>query len=541
MRPSLLRYHAPVPPPASQDLVEVEWQFAAPETGAAVEWLDVAAVPGYTVTPGQVKEFEDTYFDTADWRLYRAGFTCRVRNRGTASEVTLKTMAEAQEGIRSRREITEQLDGAPPADLTRLPGPCGEIVRAVAGKRPVRALFTLKQVRRVYHLSDEQGDLGEIAVDDTAILRDGGGTHPLVRIEVEVAAGAEQRARRFVDVLAVKAGLVPAGPAKFQAAMEVTGTVPSYPERTLGSTAITPAMTAAEVAFAVLRKHFAVFLANEPGTRLGHDIEALHDMRVATRRMRAAMQAFRPWLPPRFERFREELGWVAAALGTVRDLDVQIERMEEWRHGFPEERAHVLDAVEAILEERRTRARTRMLAALDSRRYDRFVERFAVALRAGASRRFEPGNTPILAIAPDLVRKRYRRVRKRGDAITPSSAPADYHALRIDAKKLRYAVEFVTPIYGKPATEFATRLTALQDLLGLHQDAEVAETMLHDLAMQAGRRLGADTLLAMGAISERYRQHAIELRAGFPPVYKGIKGKAWDDLRKQLRALQPKG
>src|SRR5690606_38574564 len=133
----------------------------------------------------------------------------------------------------------------------------------------------------------------------------------------------EARARRFVDVLSVTAQLKPASMAKYQAALNASGINQVIPEETLGPAGVDATMSAAEAAYGVMRKHFATFLANEPGTRLGEDIEALHDMRVATRRIRAAMQAFRPWLPPRFERFRAELGWVARALGEVRDLDVQ--------------------------------------------------------------------------------------------------------------------------------------------------------------------------------------------------------------------------
>ena len=156
----------------------------------------------------------------------------------------------------------------------------------------------------------------------------------------------------------------------------------------LGNADVGPAQTAAETAFAILRKQFAAFLANEAGTRLGDDIEALHDMRVASRRLRAAMSAFAGYLPPRMHPLRDQLGWVASALGAVRDIDVQLERMPEWREGFTPEQAAAVDAVEAILRARRDAARKRMLAVLDSRRYDLFVLRFTAALRRGAPKRF---------------------------------------------------------------------------------------------------------------------------------------------------------
>jgi CHAD domain-containing protein len=122
-----------------------------------------------------------------------------------------------------------------------------------------------------------------------------------------------------------------------------------------------------------------------------------------------------------------------------------------------------------------------------------------------------------------------------GDAINRSSPPDSYHSLRIEGKKLRYALEFFGPVYGAPATDFARRLTALQDVLGLHQDAYVAIDMLHDLAANYARRLGPETILAMGAVQERYRAHAAELRSEFRDAYRPLAGN-WRTLRKSFLA-----
>lgn len=513
----------------SRAIMEVEWQFEASDLDAVAQWLAHANVPGYTVRAGKTKQQRDTYWDTADGAISRGQFTCRVRRREDGAEATMKGTAEARGGMRTRREVTAELPAgaSSPADA---PGECGHLVRVLAGKRPLVELFTLEQKRRIFLLGDGEGDLAEVSLDEARAERGGrGGT--MVRVEVEVEAGAEERARRFVDLLVAMGGLVPAVTSKFQAALALTGQAPTPKSPALGPTALTPSLTAAEAAYAILRKHFGVFLVREPGTRLGEDIEELHDMRVAARRLRAAMSAFGPYLPPRFDRFRLELGWVAAALGVVRDLDVQIERMEEWRAGFDESHGHALDGIEQILEHRRGRGRARMLAVLDSRRYALFVERFGAALRLGPPHGFVAGAVPALDAGPRLVERRYRRVRKLGDAITPASPAIEYHTLRIDAKKLRYALEFFGPLYGKQAIDFSARVTALQDVLGLHQDAEVATDLLQELAETEGRKLGPGTLMAMGAIAERYRQHAAELRGQFPAVYAPLKGRDWRALR----------
>jgi CHAD domain-containing protein len=518
---------------SSSDAQEIEWQFDGADTAVAREWLGRAVIPGYRIEGEGTKDLDDAYFDTPDWRINHAGFTCRVRRKGTSAELTLKSMAETVEGIRSRREVTERLALTEPIEPTCAPGVCGEMLRAVSGRRPLEQLFRVKTNRATFALHDAVSQVAEIAVDATTIT---GGVEEarLERVEVEIAGGSVERARRFVDVMVAALGLKPSETSKFGAGLAASGHHVPPKKPSLGVTEIDAGMSAGEVAYAVLRKQFAVFVMSEPGTRLGEDIEALHDMRVATRRLRAAMSLFEPYLAPRLQAYREQFGWVADVLGEVRDLDVQLERMADWREGLAEEQAHALDSIDALLVERREAARKRLLAALNSRRYESLVSRFATVLKRGSPRSFAPAKPPALTVAPALVAKRYRQLRKAGDDIGPRSPASDYHALRIRGKKLRYAVEFFGSLYGRPATEFAERLTALQDLLGLHQDAEVAETMLAEIANGRGRRLGPATLMAMGAIAERYRQHAQELRHEFPGTYEPLTRKAWRALRKAM-------
>ncbi len=521
------------------DMLEVEWQFSALDVRPVLRWLQSAAVSGFTVTPGPAKQLNDTYYDTEDWRVHRARYTCRIRSKADGAELTLKSMAEAVGSIRSRRELTELLADASALDPLEAPGQCGQLLRSAAGKRPLRPIFNLRTERRTFALADEVGVIGEIAVDETTIPVGEDVPVHLSRVEVEVDATAVDRARRFVGVLVSAAGLAPAGTSKFEAALIATGQHIPASTLDLGPAVVAANLNAGDAAYAIMRKQLIAFLVNEPGTRLGEDIEALHDMRVATRRLRAAMRIFAPYFSPRLQPFRDQVGWIASALGEVRDLDVQLERMAEWRRGLTEDQSHALDAVEALLVAKRDVARRHMLSILDSRRYELFLTRFSAALQRGPARNFTAGHISILAVAPDLLERRYRKLRKAGDAITAKSPPTAYHALRIDAKKLRYALEFVGPIYGKHATEFSTRVTALQDLLGLHQDADVAQDMLHQMAHKYGRRLNPQALLLMGAISERYRRQSEELRAGFPKAYKPLAGDEWRRLQKLIEARRP--
>jgi len=226
-----------------------------------------------------------------------------------------------------------------------------------------------------------------------------------------------------------------------------------------------------ELALGVLRTQVDALRAHEPGTRAGVDPEELHDMRVATRRLRAALRVFVEVLPPEAEALRQEAGWLGRSLATVRDLDVQLAQLQEWRVGLPEPDRAGLDALSNLVSEHRVQARAELLAVLDSERYSQFVASAEHVLQIGSE-----NPSPLLAEAeaPRLIGRPYRKLRKSGDPLDAHSPSAELHALRIRAKRLRYAVEFVTPVYGGPARRFVSRVVGLQDLLGDHQDAHVA-------------------------------------------------------------------
>jgi hypothetical protein len=444
-------------------------------------------------------------------------------------------MAEAPGGLRERVERNEALGGKDVGAIGAGGGDVSRAVRLVAGRQPLTALFTLRQRRRLFRLLDASGDLGEISLDETVIpLGVEDAPVKLNRVEIEVVD--VDRARRFVDVLVAATGLTPAAMGKFQAALLATGMRVSSPQDRLGPTAIDDRMTAGEVAFAVLRKHFGVFLANEGGTRLGEDIEALHDMRVAARRLRAAMSLFRAYLPVRMESLRLELGWVAGALGQVRDLDVQIERMAEWRAGFDEERAHALDAVEAILAVRREHARARMLTVLNSRRYEMMTERFSATLRRGPARRFAAGRRP-----PRGCARPHRETLPAGAEAGAGDWPTDpwpYHQLRIDGKNCATR----SSSWGR-STEARGRIRPARHSVAGRVGSAPGRVRGHRHA--GGDRADAVTPAFArddphdGGDAERYRQDAASLRKKFPTVWKPMAGREWTRLKQALRPGPP--
>jgi hypothetical protein len=179
-----------------------------------------------------------------------------------------------------------------------------------------------------------------------------------------------------------------------------------------------------------------------------------------------------------------------------------------------------------------------MLKALDSRRYEQFVTDFTTLLQRGPTRR-AGAQPPVLAVAPELIARRHRKVRRLARAIDEDAPPEEYHKLRIQAKRLRYAVQFLGDLYGRPARELVRRLVLLQDLLGLHQDATVAVAHLRELAGASRRKLPPATIFVMGLIAGRYQREAAELRRRFPKTYRQFRGRPWRALRAIMERKRP--
>jgi CHAD domain-containing protein len=237
------------------------------------------------------------------------------------------------------------------------------------------------------------------------------------------------------------------------------------------------------------RFHYRRMLHNEPGTRLGQDIEALHDMRVATRRMRAASRVFAPHYTPKVvTRSQKGLKRTGRALGPVRDLDVFRAKIQDYVSTLPQSQQHDLDGFLAVLEAHRDLARERMNAYLDSDKYARFKDRFGQFVETeGLGSRpitFDDGEPPpyrVRHVAPVVIYQRLAAVRAYDEWVSiPDPPPERLHSLRIACKRLRYTLEFFREVLGPDTKVLIKSIVAIQDHLGNLQDAVVARALLAD-------------------------------------------------------------
>jgi triphosphatase len=529
----------PSPGPAPSD-VEVEWQFDALDLRPVERWLDSLSAPrgGATTNrpdepaaavnaqPLAARRLVDGYLDTADWRVKRSGFVLRVRRRAGGAEVTLKDSSPATAGLRRRLEVTEPLP-AGGMDALGSDGPVGRRLHALVGNRPLHQVLEVRTRRRPFAVRLGGSEIAEVALDDTVIsVTDGARPVRLRRVEVETAPESVDRLAPLVARLQTECGLQPATLSKFEAGLLASGLhISKLPD--VGPVALGGAPSVGELAFVVLRRNLLAMLAHEPGTRLGEDPEELHDMRVATRRLRAALSMFADALPARARHLRDELGWLADALGAVRDLDVQLEGVAQWETEVPDAERVALGELDCLLRHRRDVARRRLLSCLESSRYDRLVSSFTAMLRQGPSRRSAPGRAPAVAVVPELVRARHGSVTKTARRARRSGSVDDFHRLRIRAKRLRYALEFASELYDGRTAKYVRGLVRLQDALGLMQDARVAAERLHTMVVEEGEGLSTLTVFAMGTIAQRYRHEAAALAQRVPKQMDAVSGLGW--------------
>jgi CHAD domain-containing protein len=440
------------------------------------------------------RTFVSAYYDTPDLRLARRGVTFRHRIEDGVGLWQLKVP-------RAAARVEFEVPGPParpPAELLDL------LVAYLRGAELVRIVRLRTRRRR------QRVDGAEI-VDDSVAVLDGQRVSSRFReIEVELLDGDEETLRRVEKELeaagAERSALVP----KLYRALDV-----AYAPRAAKAPA---GARPVDVLCGALREQYERLLAHDPGTRLGSDPEDVHQMRVAARRARAFLRAARPLVDREWANdLRAELGWLGSALGPARDLDVLFEHL----------RADVAavagdgDAARGLLgalEQEQTAARATALAALSDERYFALLDRLESP---------EPKAAPdTRASLADLWWKEVKRTRRRFARLGPDSSDDELHAARIQAKRARYAAELAGHELGRPGERFVAAAKRLQDVLGEHQDACVAEDRVRAWAAASpGVSDVAEALL------ERERSRRREARSEWPG--------AWKKLDRRARKARP--
>jgi triphosphatase len=520
---------------------EVEWQLASTDLASVRRWLDDhGIVDGLVLEPRSTLEIFDTYYDTDDWRIHRAGFALRIRSEDGKSEATLKSLRSNRAEMADRRELSEMLESSESESIAKSSGPVGTRVHAVSGVRTLQPLFEVHTSRQRYavHAANDEKPLGEIALDETVISRPHGQPQTsMQRVEVEALTDAHEPLQSLVKTLRSGCSLESASDSKFSQGLKSVGLAPAPPAE-LAPTAVNASMRIDEVALANLRRYLSIWDLHEPRARLGDDPEELHGLRVAGRRLDGILRQFGTYLPASLVRIRPTLKKVLGALGEARDLDVALLELDAFNCALPEADRAALEPLKQHLRSQRARARAKMLSLLDSSAAQKGLDELRRVLTQPSDATAGAG-APVLDVVPELIRTRYKKVRKGAGALTPESPTESYHAVRGNVKKLRYALESVAVILGKPADGMVRSLRRWQEELGMQQDADVAGRRLQALAAVPLKGLPPETLFVMGRLAAHYADRASRARKRHPRAYRKVR-RRWKTLKSKLQESAPR-
>jgi CHAD domain-containing protein len=470
-------------------------------------------LPGVTaVDDGEVQDLEAVYLDSDDLRLIRHGTTFRRRTGGTDAGWHLKLPAAKKGRIEVRRALGRSVRTVPPQLLG--------LVRVQLRGEPVAPVARITTHRTVHRLRDAEGVvLAEVADDHVTAEALGQEltTSTWREIEVELVEGdgalleaasaalteagarpsssASKLERALANRLpALRLPNLATAAAETKAARKAAGKKSGVKSAKKGKKGKKgkknrAALTAGQVVVAYLTEQVQALIAEDPRVRISAD-EGVHQMRVATRRLRTALATFRPLFVDRAgEPLRDELKWLGGLLGAARDAEVMRAKLGAHLDQQPTELVlgPVRRRLDLELGEAYRDAHKKVVAALDGDRYLALVAALEDFVAGPPFSEQAAGEAEHELRA--RVRHSCRRVQKAAAGLGAVSDPTEQdehlHEVRIAAKRARYAAEAVRPVIGPPAKSVAGAMSAIQETLGDHQDAVVERHWLRDLGIRA--------------------------------------------------------
>ncbi len=480
----------------------------------------------YVMSPAEDERHHDILLDTTDRAITSDGYALRIREVGKRRILTLKGPPLGDGALHRREEIEAVLDADSPGSAkkgrvsrARWPEPIKSRVSEMIGEEHLLSLIHTDIHRTTWKIERAGRVVAELAYDVGEVSANGK-ADAVNELEIELkGAGEETDLHTLGERLRALTPLEPESRTKLSRGLDLLPRQRPAPGRR-----DLHALARSTVAAALRKYH-----KREHEARVGDDPEGVHDVRVAVRRLRSALALLED--APGFDaddlkRWRKRLKDLAAALGAVRDLDVQLERLSGYRGAHPELR----DGLQPIWDEmtlERDKARGEMLDALDD---DKIRDTLKTLHGFATEQPEEDGDDETILVrhfAGGAVWRRYEDVLRHECQLPTESAPV-LHEIRIACKRQRYALEMFAHAFGSKVDPLIALLVTIQDCLGTHQDCVVARGYLER------SRAEASDQRALAVYDEALATEQIELRAQFWRLWAQLSGKAF---RRDLAAL----
>lgn len=416
-----------------------------------------------------------TYFDTPEGDLRRAGISLRLRQHGRDWVQTIKDDGERMSGLFQRREW-EMVLAEPSLNLPHILATGLAVFRDDDLADRLHPVFTTQIQRRLYLLGTAQWDV-EMAIDHGHV-QTGDTKAELSEVELELKRGD---ALALFDVASAIAAALPCRVqvlSKSDRGFQLAAGSIAKPVKAL-PVGLTPRMETGAAFQAIARNCLHQLQVNEGCLRGDHGEEAVHQMRVALRRLRSALKLFKPMLKgTALDEIKDELRWVLAHLGPARDGDVFLaEIITPVLCDHPD--APALDSLRQQWQERRDVDFTAALSAIDEPRFTQLLLRLGRWVAEARWLEQPSAHHRLDKFSAKVLKKAYTRMIEAGGDNLGHLPTAELHQVRILGKQMRYAGEFFASLYPRAqAKPFLTLMAELQESLGTLNDLAVAEQRL---------------------------------------------------------------
>jgi CHAD domain-containing protein len=523
-------------------------QAGPPRVPSAV--LDVLGQSFGVAAERGVRNRRQTWLDTFDWRLYRAGLELEYEHaarggiRGGRLLLSKDEVPQAEQPVDNWRRDRPHLAEDLPA------GPVRDQVFRLASPRALLPVATAAGPISVTRLLNADGKtVAKLVVDHPAVTRGDQTIWLPARLAIAEVRGYPGQARKAARLLADVPGVGAARSSTFLSAVAAMGLHPGDYSNSVHAeiTALTPAPVAVA---SVLLGLLDTLEQNVDGVLRDIDTEFLHDLRVAVRRTRSGIKLLGDVVPGAGP-YAPEFKWLGDLTTPTRDLDVYLLGFGALTAQLVAASPADLEPFRAFLARRRVRETRRLAAGLRSARFHTLTGHWRkVLLEAqesgrkgsnGPGRGTSSGSWVLTAdeLAVARTGRVFRRVAAQGAAITAGSPPEALHNLRKRCKELRYVLEFFAPLHDPAAyRKVVGDLKQLQDVLGEFQDSQVQREEIHALAdaMLAERAAPAATLLAMGELAANLTRRQTDARANFARRFTAFAGPAGQQRVRDLLA-----
>ena len=506
--------------------VEVELKLLLPGRVAETPIINLLRQNKYDVQKIDPLNNIDTYMDTSDWALMKNKLSLRYRLSNNMAMYTLKSLGPIENGIANRmeNEITLKNPAQTPAEITVKP--LKKQVKSLIYPRKLLEQIVIRTNRRRYLVDSPEGTKFELDFDKSkfsaSALEKSRRSYQYHQLEVEVIDGTASALKNLEKLLSDNFGYLPATSTKLQSAMtslKVKPLVKKVPQKFIVN--LDDRLDAALKKILSIEFHW--FQQQLSGVISDRDPEFVHQARVATRRMRSALILFHNSLPESTARyFEERLKWLGGLFGGVRDLDVFIINLTNYKDklgSFPKAERKALEGV--VIKRRRIPLKA-LKEALKSRRYQNFERRLKQFLEAPCvdCPELPLGMKKISEVAPPNVTTKFETVIGQGRKISTKSELPEFHCLRIQVKRLRYALEFMAPAYGSSLNDVILQTVRLQDNLGELQDTVFNQKLIKRILKDCkGKLLDDELIFILGELYQLQGEIARERQKAFIDIW----------------------